>query len=152
QNQDDLIDRANRSNIVINTIDARGLYTPNLMGDISEPMTDLPNTSPTRDSFRLSEQFEQGVILEEFAEGTGGTFFHNRNDLDAGMERAVVAPEVSYVLGFSPQNMKYDGKMHTLKVSLASKSKLVVQARHGYYAPRTVKDPAQEAKEEIQEA
>jgi hypothetical protein len=68
------------------------------------------------------------------------------------MLRAVASPDVSYVLGFSPQNLKYDGKMHLLKVSLASKSKLVVQARHGYYAPHTAKDPAQEAKEEIQEA
>ena len=32
----DLIDRANRANIVINTIDARGLYTPD-MGDIADP-------------------------------------------------------------------------------------------------------------------
>jgi VWFA-related protein len=152
QEQGDLIERANRSGIVINTIDARGLYTPNIMGDISEPMNDLPQTSGARDSWRLSEQFEQGVILGELADGTGGTFFHNRNDLDVGMERAVAAPEVSYLLGFSPQNLKYDGKMHLLKVSLTSKSKFVIQARHGYYAPRTAKDPAQEAKEEIQEA
>jgi hypothetical protein len=115
-------------------------------------VNDLPQTSGARDSWRLSEQFEQGVILGELADGTGGTFFHNRNDLDVGMERAVAAPEVSYLLGFSPQNLKYDGKMHLLKVSLTSKSKFVIQARHGYYAPRTAKDPAQEAKEEIQEA
>ncbi|HUE44411.1 MAG TPA: VWA domain-containing protein [Candidatus Sulfotelmatobacter sp.] len=150
--QGELIDRANKANIVINTIDARGLYTPNLLGDISEPNIDLPQTQGAKDSFRMAEQFENGLILGELADGTGGTYFHNRNDLDAGMMRAVVAPEVSYLLGFSPQNLKYDGKMHLLKVSLASKSKFVIQARHGYYAPRTVKDPAQEAKEDIQEA
>jgi VWFA-related protein len=152
QEQGELIDRANRSGIVINTIDARGLYTPNIMGDISEPSYDLPQTAAARDSWRLAEQFDQGLILGELADGTGGTFFHNRNDLDAGMERAVAAPEIAYLLGFSPQNLKYDGKMHLLKVTLASKSKFVIQARHGYYAPRTVKDPAQEAKEDIQQA
>jgi VWFA-related protein len=150
--QGDLIDRANRSNIVINTIDARGLYAPDVMGDISQPSFGSPQSEGMRAQFRLSEQNEDGFILGELADGTGGTFFHNRNDLDVGMLRAVASPDVSYVLGFSPQNLKYDGKMHLLKVSLTSKSKLVVQARHGYYAPHTVKDPAQEAKEEIQEA
>jgi VWFA-related protein len=150
--QGDLIDRANRSNIVINTIDARGLYAPDVMGDISQPSFGSPQSAGMRAQFRLSEQNEDGFILGELADGTGGTFFHNRNDIDQGMLRAVASPDVSYVLGFSPQNLKYDGKMHLLRVSLAEKSKFVVQARHGYYAPRTVKDPAQEAKEEIQEA
>ena len=150
--QGDMIDRANRSNIVINTIDARGLYTPDLLGDISARTIDTPTSSGIRDSYRLSEQFAQSEILGELADGTGGTFFHNRNDLDVGMERAVVAPEISYLLGFSPQNLKLDGRFHTLKVSLTAKSKFVLQARRGYYAPRTLKDPAQEAKEEIQEA
>jgi VWFA-related protein len=150
--QADLIDRANRSNTVINTIDARGLYTPDVLGDISQSNTSTAQSAGPRDTLRLAEQFSQSEILGELADGTGGTFFHNRNDLDVGMQRAVAAPEVSYLLGFSPQNMKLDGHFHPLKVSLTGKSKLVVQARRGYYAPRTVKDPAQAAKEEIQEA
>ena len=150
--QGDLIDRANRSNIVINTIDARGLYTPNLLGDISEPNIDTPQSAGVRDSFRMAEQFEQSQILGDLASGTGGTFFHNRNDLDVGMERAVGAPEISYVLGFSPQNLKLNGNFHLLKVAMVGKTKFIVQARRGYYAPRHIKDPAEAAKEEIQEA
>ena len=152
QQQGDLIERANRAGIVLNTIDARGLFTPDLLGDISRPSTDAPQTAGISSSWRLSEQSEQGLILGELADGTGGTYFHNRNDLGEGMVLAVAAPDVSYLLGFSPQNLKYDGKMHLLKVSLTSKSKFTIQARHSYYAPHTVKDPAQEAKEEIQEA
>ena len=152
RSQGDLVDRANRSNIVINTVDARGLYTPDVLGDISQPSIDSPQTAGVRDSLRVAEQFESGLILGELADGTGGTFFHNRNDLDVGMQRAMEAPEISYVLGFSPQNLKLDGNFHTLKVSLTSKSKFVVQARKGYYAPRHLKDPAEAAKEEIQEA
>src|SRR6267154_1750664 len=34
------VDRATRSNIVINTIDARGLYTPDVGGDIADPPRD----------------------------------------------------------------------------------------------------------------
>jgi hypothetical protein len=59
---------------------------------------------------------------------------------------------MSYLLGFSPQNLKLNGSYHTLKVALAGKQKFSVQARHGYYAPRTIADPAEAAKEEIQEA
>src|SRR5205823_12425913 len=36
----DMIDRATRANVVINTVDARGLYTPDLMGDIANPPRD----------------------------------------------------------------------------------------------------------------
>jgi VWFA-related protein len=148
----DLVDRANRANVVINTIDARGLYTPDLLGDISDPPGDSVQTAGFKASYRLSAQFAQSDILGQLADGTGGTFFHNRNDLDAGLRQAVAAPQLSYLLGFSPQNMKIDGRFHALKVSLTNKQKFSVQARHGYYAPRTIADPAEAAKEEIQEA
>jgi hypothetical protein len=39
-----------------------------------------------------------------------------------------------------------------LKVSLTAKQKFTIQARHGYYAPRTLKTPEETAKQEIQEA
>jgi VWFA-related protein len=148
----DLVDRANRANVVINTIDARGLYVPDLLGDISDPPHDSVQTAGLKASYRISAQFAQSDILGQLADGTGGTFFHNRNDLDAGLRQAVAAPQLSYLLGFSPQNMKIDGRFHTLKVSLTNKQKFSVQARHGYYAPRTIADPAEAAKEEIQEA
>jgi VWFA-related protein len=147
----DFIDRANRANVVINVIDARGLYTPD-QGDISEPTQGSPVTMGPRSTYLLEAQFAQSDILAQFADGTGGTYFHNRNDLDQGLRNAIVAPPLSYLIGFSPQNLKVDGRYHVLKVSLAGKQKFLIQARHGYYAPRTVKDPVETAKEEIQEA
>jgi len=68
------------------------------------------------------------------------------------LREAAAAPSLSYLLGFSPQNLKLNGSYHILKVSLAGKQKFTVQARRGYYAPRTIADPAEAAKEEIQEA
>ena len=147
-----LIDRANRSNIVINTIDARGLFTPDLLGDISEPPHDSIKTAGIKGLYRVQSQSAQSDILAQLADGTGGTFFHNRNDIDEGLREATAAPAMSYLLGFSPQNLKVNGAYHTLKVTLTGKQKFSVQARHGYYAPRTIKDPAEAAKEEIQEA
>jgi VWFA-related protein len=147
-----LVDQANRSNIVINTIDARGLYTPDLMGDISDPPRDSQRTVGMKSSYRVAAQSAQADVLAQLAAGTGGTFFHNRNDIDEGLREATAAPAMSYLLGFSPQNLKINGAYHTLKVSLTGKQKFNVQARHGYFAPRTIADPAEAAKEEIQEA
>jgi hypothetical protein len=68
------------------------------------------------------------------------------------LKRAGATPDVSYMLGFSPQNPKMDGRFHTIKVVMANKQKYEVQARRGYYAPRKVEDPQEEAKQEIAEA
>ena len=151
-----IIDRANRASIVINTVDARGLYTPDIGGDISKPQTDTPQTTGFKNMYRTQEQTENAYVLADFAYGTGGTFFHNSNDLEGGLTRAGVTPEVSYVLGFSPAGQKMDGKYHSLKVSLTpipgEKRKYTIQARQGYYAPRKVDDPKEQAKMEMQEA
>jgi len=146
-----LVDRATRANVVINTIDARGLYAPD-MGDIANPPRDSLRTAGYKSTYRVEAQNSQEDVLAQFADGTGGKFYHNRNDVDTAMREAGAAPEVSYVLGFSPQNLKFDGRFHTLKVGLTTKEKLNVQARHGYFAPRSAEDPAQITKEEIQEA
>jgi len=148
----DMIDRANRAGIVIDSLDARGLYTPDLAGDISSPTGDSYKTLGYKSTYRASAQSAQSAILEDFAYGTGGTYFHNRNDLDVALRQAVGAPATSYLLGFSPQNLKLNGSLHTLRVSLVGKTKYSIQARRGYYAPRTLKTPEETAKEEIQEA
>jgi VWFA-related protein len=148
----ELVDRATRANIVINTIDARGLYAPDVMGDISNPSQDSFKTAGYKASYRVAAQSAQDDVMAQLADGTGGTFFHNRNDVDEAMRQAGAAPAFSYLLGFSPQNLKIDGRYHTLKVSLTDKQKFNIQARHGYFAPRSIADPAEATKEEIREA
>ena len=148
-----LVDRANHFNIVINTLDARGLYTPDVLGDIANPpAAGSYKTAGYRVSYRVQAQFAQTEVLRDFAEGTGGTFFHNRNDLEAGLKQEGLMPAVSYLLGFSPQNLKLDGSYHTVRVALTKKQKFTVQARHGYYAPRQIANPDLQAKQEIEEA
>ncbi len=148
----ELVDRATRANIVINTIDARGLYVPDVMGDIASPARDTFKTAGYKASYRVATQSAQDDVMAQLADGTGGTFFHNRNDVDEAMREAGAAPALSYLLGFSPQNLKIDGRYHALKVSLTNKEKFKIQARHGYFAPRSIADPAEATKEEIREA
>jgi len=148
----EMVDRATRANIVINTIDARGLYTPDVGGDIADPSHDTFRTAGYKTSYRVAAQLAQEDVLAQLADGTGGKFFHNRNDVDEAMREAGAAPAISYLLGFSPQNLKIDGRFHALKVALTSKEKFDIQARHGYFAPKTLSDPAESAKLELQEA
>lgn len=148
----DLVDRATKANIVINTIDARGLYTPDVAGDLANPPVDSFRTAGYKSSYRTASQLAQEDVLAQLSDGTGGTFFHNRNDVDEGLREAGAAPAITYLLGFSPQNLKLNGTFHTLKVTFAQKSNYRIQARRGYFAPRKLEDPAEAAKQEIQEA
>jgi VWFA-related protein len=147
-----IIERATKAGVVINTVDARGLYVPDIMGDISQHSTDTVQTAGLKAGYRSAEQLENEFVLMDFANGTGGTFYHNSNDVEGELIRAGGTPEVSYTLGFSPQNQKMDGKFHTIKVTLTEKRKWLVQARRGYYAPKKVNDPEEQAKTEMQEA
>lgn len=143
----EIIDRATKANIVINTIDARGLYVSSVYD-----VTNRSPSGPMKTSFAMAAEAAQDDVLSELADGTGGLFFHNRNDIDQGLLQAAAEPEVSYVLGFSPQNLKLDGKYHHLKVTFVNKQKWNLQARHGYFAPKGTADPEALAKEELQQA
>jgi VWFA-related protein len=153
----EFIDRATKAGIVVNTIDARGLYTADQMGDIAAP----PSQSLDRTTidwqgiagtYRMQAQLEDGQVMAGIAAGTGGTFFHNRNDLDVAMSLALAPPAISYVLGFSPPNLKADGKLHKLKVTISSPGKYQVQARTGYFSPKQIADPQEAAKQEVRDA
>jgi VWFA-related protein len=147
----EVIDRATKENVVINTIDARGLWVSSVY-DASTAGTAVPSVSPLKTLFTLRDEESRFAPLADLADGTGGVFFHGRNDIDQGLLHAATEPEVSYVLGFTPQNLKLDGKYHNLKVTLVNKQKWVLQARHGYFAPRGEANPEAAAKEEIQQA
>jgi VWFA-related protein len=123
----DLIENALRSEIVVNTLDVRGLYTPVVAPNMAHPANPI-----VRFRYDREEAEARSEIMAELAYSTGGMFFHNSNDLNEGFRRTAEAPEYMYVLGFSPQ--KLDGKLHKLKVKLKTPSKLDIQSREGYYA------------------
>ena len=146
---DQLIDRALRAQITISALNARGLYTVDPRGDVSQTTSALVGQ---RAQFAFASAVAEEEILFALSNGTGGTYFHNNNDLDAGLRQIATAPEYFYVLGFAPQNLKLDGSFHNLKVTLKDSPQLAIQARKGYYAPRHAADPAEEARQEIEEA
>lgn len=149
----DLIDFAIRQNIFINTLDARGLYVPNLNGDISQSTYDPnPAAAGIRMSYRLEGQRRQTDTLTDFAEDTGGWAFHDNNDLLRGLREVASAPDTYYYLAFVPSNLKFDGHFHSLKVSLLTKDKYSIQARRGYFAPEHGETPEEVARRDIDDA
>jgi VWFA-related protein len=149
----DIMDRAIRANVRISSLNARGVYALIPGGDAS---TNTTVASPGLLNLKTQYQTENAIaeegILGELADATGGRYFHNNNDLKAGLAQVAAAPEFVYVLGFSPQNLKLDGAYHVLKVKLVNPHGLDLQARRGYYAPKHLADPEENAKREIQEA
>jgi VWFA-related protein len=149
QDETDIIDRAIRGNVTVSAIDARGLYTDT---------PDISKRTFSAAAERIKQQYDREAsrasadVLAELADGTGGTFVQNTNDLDRGFREVSATPEFYYVLGFSPQNLKLDGSYHALKVSLKTPNGLNAKARRGYYAPRHLSDADEEAKEEITQA
>jgi len=151
----EISDRALRSNVIVNALDPRGLYVIIPGGDASRGNTVIPSNAGLsgmksqliQNSYSIAED-----VLSGLASDTGGQFYHNSNDLDKGFRQVGTLAEVSYVLAFSPRNLKPDGRFHKLKVSLANPKGFTLQARRGYFAPKASEDAAARAKEEIQDA
>jgi len=151
QEETDILDRAIRNNLTISSLDARGLYVPG--DDLSQRNSSGSVASAiAKRMYQTLGASADADILAELAYGTGGTFFQNNNDFDDGFRRIAALPEFVYILGFAPQNLKYDGAFHALKVSLKIKNGLTLDARRGYYAPKHALDSAEQAKQEISEA
>jgi VWFA-related protein len=160
----EIVDHAVRSQVMINTLDARGLYVIIPYGDASHqpparaleapagPLGTLNIPPVSKTLIETAAANANDDLLAALADGTGGVFFHNNNDFDEGFRRVAETPEYSYVLAFVPQNLKLDGGFHSLKVTLKNPQKLTLQARRGYYAPKNFSDPNEQAKQEIEDA
>jgi len=133
---DRITDRALRSQVVINSMDPKGLAVLTREGDASRSGMVLPDPKATqaRHNLDAARDFVGGDVLDELAYGTGGEFVHNNNDLQAGFEKLAGHP-AEYTLAFAPADLKLDGKFHALKVALTEKQKgYSILARKGYFA------------------
>ena len=133
-----IIDLAAQANITISALDARGLYTTDFTASDHSPSLIGQNFQTSSDSHRSSLTLAENPMAE-LADGTGGTFFHNSNDLNAGFKRLTQAPEYVYLLEYSLGTPKPDGSYHRLKVKV-DRDALRLQARQGYFALKPKKD------------
>ncbi len=160
---DRIIERALRAGVVISALDPEGLINPSPYTDASQEIPVQPPPSPGEnvtipnlpaliENMATTTQTADWDVLADLAESTGGRYFHNNNDIFFGLRELAGSPEVSYVLAFSPEDLKPDGKFHRLKVELAASKGLTVMARRGYFAPTKTLDAGSQADQEVQDA
>ena len=133
--EDLLMAKALHAGVVINTLDAKGLYVIIPTGDASAPagwVLPSERVVETKNAERVAQAQDDGMAV--LASGTGGAFYHNNNDLAHGFRVLGMVPETMYVLGFSPSGVAADGRFHSLKVRLAADKRYSLQARLGYAA------------------
>jgi VWFA-related protein len=127
-----ILDVAARGNVMINTIDSRGLYTTNL--EASERSAGSPLASTVQDQNNAVSMTADEGVMAALADGSGGRYVHGHNDLEAGLTGLYEAPEYFYLLSFSVH--KPNGKYHELKVKV-NRDGVSVQARRGYVASKS---------------
>jgi VWFA-related protein len=125
-----IADLAAQDNVTISALDVGGVYTTSL--------TASDHNSHGSPKFRSDAMASAGNTMAELADGAGGAFFHNSNDLDEGFKSLIQAPEVVYVLELSLDNVKLDGHYHSLRVRV-DREGVQLQARRGYLMPKPEK-------------
>jgi VWFA-related protein len=128
-----IMDAAAQFNVTISALDARGLYTSEVTASERGPGAGGQNLDFRRSEMRLEEN-----PMSELANGTGGTFFHNSNDLSAGFKLLTEAPEVVYLLELPLNDADAGSGYHRLKVKV-DREGVEVQARRGYLVPKAEK-------------
>jgi VWFA-related protein len=140
--KDQVIGRALHADVVISALDSKAIFGEEPAGLRPEdPVGYLPTPGGRQAAGHqwTYQTIETPLRLDtlndplwNLAEGTGGVFFHNNNDLAAGFRKLGNTAEVTYRLSFRPDGVAADGSYHKLKVTAKGYS---VQARPGYFAP-----------------
>jgi VWFA-related protein len=119
------------SNITVDTIDARGLYGQKAFDASSEGSR--PSTGGTVDRVERNMAAAQGNTLAEIAEATGGSHFHDNNNLLGGLQRAFADGREYYMIAYVSANASLDGKFRAISVQVRDRN-AVVTAKRGYWA------------------
>ena len=126
-----ILQLAAKSNVTIDTIDSRGLY-----GQKAFDASNAGNPSSVDGAVGRVERnaaSNAGNTLMEIAAATGGTAFHDNNDLLAGLQRAFADGRDYYTIAYVSDNANLDGKFRAITVEVRGR-KVVVNAKRGYWA------------------
>jgi hypothetical protein len=144
------ISEANRANVSVYAVDARGLTDTRRLESTRETLEQAAAASRgqmasggvgavTREQVFALETAESALrmdvqgALQDLAEGTGGTLIADTNDVGSAIRRAVGDMRGYYEVVYAPTNAEYDGRFRRIEVR-TSRPGLTVQARSGYFA------------------
>ncbi|PYQ43114.1 MAG: hypothetical protein DMF77_10990 [Acidobacteria bacterium] len=144
------VSEANRANVSVYSVDARGLNTANqLIGQqqrveraqraVQRQQMSRGGVAVTPDEVMAGETVEESLrvntqgTLADLAESTGGFLIANSNDMKAGMDRVAGDIVGYYEVTYAPARVEVNGKFRALSVKVA-RGGTTVQARKGYFA------------------
>jgi len=145
-----VISEANRGNVSVYAIDARGLSAEQEMGEARAALDDARSASQsvmtsrgsgpvTKDQVKVSETAQGALrasvegVLRDLAEGTGGFVIANTNNFKPGVEKIAADIASYYQLTYVPPPGPFDGRFRKISVEV-SRNDVVVQTRSGYFA------------------
>ena len=126
-----VVQASRRSNAAIYFLDTRGLQgMPDMLTAEFGPAIDSRDIGAA-----FSETIEASQGSESLASDSGGFVVRNTNDLSKGIRRIADESQAYYLLGYSPTNVKRDGRFRKIQVKVPGGKGYQVRARKGYYAP-----------------
>jgi len=144
------ISAANRANVSVYAIDARGLNVDRALGASADALDQARRISQrtmeskgaggvSKEEIGLADTAESALrlnveqTLADLSESTGGFLTASTNDFKQGTERLAADLAGHYELTYTPPSVTFDGRFRAIEVKVARKG-VVVQARSGYYA------------------
>lgn len=124
-----LLDEANRSQVSVYTVDARGLVGDAVPGSQRVPSRLIRLGNAQQIQQRAVREPQE--ILHSIAEGTGATASLNTNDLARGMQAAAKDASGYYLIGYVPGAGRKQGRFYPIELKVARPG-LDLRYRRGY--------------------
>ncbi len=137
---EEVVRAATGANVVIYSVDSRGLPAPSL--GVFSPEHDGRRFAREDAGMAISGMISQTSMLEnarqdamaKLADVTGGVFYRGNNDLSKGLRQAFADEREYYMLAYVPIQRADNGKFRKIRVEVKDK-KAHVRAKDGYWAP-----------------
>jgi VWFA-related protein len=131
-----LADLANRSSVVIYTLDPRGLQVPEMYNAEDNVGIIVPNAAAGTALAIREEDFQDSVqSLRYLAYETGGIPYVNQNNIGRGLRKVLEDQSGYYLIGYQPDAETFDPKKNKFnKLSVKIKREgLKVRHRSGFF-------------------
>ena len=124
-----ITDAAQRANVVVYSIDARGLIS----GTLDATNNVLPDTNGRMAALDSTEILATQDSLNALAADTGGRALRNQNHFDRWVDKVLDETSNYYLLAWRPSTDDEKGtKFRNVKISVVGRPELTVRAPRGY--------------------
>lgn len=143
------IDAANRADVSIYSIDARGLFAAAPGGDVTVNASTGTSMYSGASVFHQTDQrTDTRDTLATLSSDTGGKAFFDLGDLSEAFPKIQADNSGYYFLGYNlPAGIKRDGRWHSIRVKVNVPG-AHVRYRNGYYAPKDFQHMEKEGREQ----